>query len=326
MPRTLVGCDLARGWIDLHHLPSGVSERIANSPDAVDATVAAPPPDALVVFEATSGCDGLLIAALAARGLAFSRVNPRQAREFARALGVLAKTDRVDARVLAEMGARLPLPRTAPSWPVRAKLACLLRRRRQLVEMRKAERMRRHDAGRAEIGRMIRILGRRIDALDALDALEAEIAAAIEGDPHTAARARLLRAVPGVGPTVLAVLLGELPELGRLCRRRIASPAGLAPHARESGTWRGTRRIRGGRRRVREGLYIAALSASRSVPAPKPLRDRMRAAGKAPKTALIAVARQLLVMLNAIIRTGQPIRLRTQLPPSVAPALEGRAQ
>lgn len=243
-------------------------------------------------------------------------MNPRQAREFARALGVLAKTDRVDARVLAEMGARLPLPRTAPSSPVRARLACLLRRRRQLVEMRKAERMRRHDAGlaeiRAEIGRMIRILDRRIDALDA------EIAAAIEGDPQTAARARLLRAVPGVGPTVLAVLLGELPELGLLCRRRIASLAGLAPHARESGlapharesgTWRGTRRIRGGRRRVREALHIAALSASRSVPAPKALRDRMRAAGKAPKTALIAVARQLLVMLNAIIRTGQPIRL-----------------
>ena len=115
--------------------------------------------------------------------------------------------------------------------------------------------------------------------------------------------------MPGVGPTVLATLLGELPELGRLDRRRIASLAGLAPHARESGTWRGTRRIWGGRRKVREALYIAALSASRRVPTLIAMRERMRAAGKAPKTILIAIGRQLLVILNAMLRDHQPIRL-----------------
>ena len=115
--------------------------------------------------------------------------------------------------------------------------------------------------------------------------------------------------IPDIGPTVLAVLLGDLPELGRLDRRRIASLAGLAPHARESGTWRGTRRIWGGRRRVREALYIAALSAARRIPALIAMRDRLREAGKAPKTALIAVARQLLVVLNAMLRSNQPIRL-----------------
>ena len=307
MPQTILGCDLARGWIDLHRLPDNTALRIANTPDAIADALADIPADALVVFEATSGCDGPLIAALSARGVAFSRLNPRQVREFARATRVLAKTDRVDARVLAQMGARLELPVTAPPCPVRARLADFLRRRRQLVEMRKAEKVRRHDAGaadiRAEINRMIEILDRRIDKLDRA------IAALIDADPTLARQAELLRPVPGVGPTVLAVLLGEMPELGRLDRRRIASLAGLAPHARESGTWRGERRIWGGRRRVREALYIAALSASRRIPALACLRQRMRDAGKAPKTALIAVARRLLVILNAMLKEDQPIRL-----------------
>ncbi|MCZ4260548.1 transposase, partial [Limimaricola sp. G21655-S1] len=182
-----------------------------------------------------------------------------------------------------------------------------LRRRRQLVEMRKAEKVRRHSAGQPailrEIETMIALLDRRIVTMDR------KIAALIEDSPELIEQAELLRAVPGIGPTVLATLLGELPELGTLCRRRIASLAGLAPHARESGTWRGTRRIWGGRRKVREALYIAALSASRRVPPLIAMRDRMKAAGKAPKTVLIAVARQLLVILNAMIRNKQPIRL-----------------
>jgi len=307
MPRTLLGCDLARGWIDLHRLPDNAARRIDNAPQAILEALRDLPPDTLVVFEATSGCDGHLLAALEARGIAFARVNPRQAREFARATGVLAKTDRVDACVLAQMGARLELTLSAPRSPARVRLGDLLRRRKQLVEMRKAEKIRRHDAGGrdilAEINALIAIFDRRIDKLDRA------IAALIATDPALCAQARLLRDVPGIGPTVLAVLLGELPELGRLDRRRIASLAGLAPHARESGLWRGARRIWGGRRRVREALYIAALTASRRIPALAALRKRMRDAGKAPKTALIAVARQLLVILNAMIKTGKPIRL-----------------
>ena len=307
MPQTFIGCDLARGWIDTHSLPSGATARIKNTPDAIIRWATSLPEDALVVFEATSGCDGPLIATLSRRGLAYARVNPRQAREFTRAIGVQAKTDRVDARILAQMGEKLDLTPTVPRSPARVRLSDLLRRRRQLVEMRKAEKVRRHDAGgadiRAEIDRMIRILDRRALTMDRT------IADLIAADPDLARQAALLRAVPGIGPTVLAVLLGDLPELGRLDRRRIASLAGLAPHARESGTWRGTRRIWGGRRRVREALYIAALSAARRIPALIAMRDRLREAGKAPKTALIAVARQLLVVLNAMLRSNQPIRL-----------------
>ena len=307
MPQNVFGCDLARGWIDTHALPSGATARIANTKRELSRWSATLPGDALVVFEATSGCDGMLITALAAHGIACARVNPRQAREFARALGVLAKTDKVDARILAEMGRRLPLTVTPPPDPVRVRLADFLRRRKQLVEMRKAEKMRRHNAGQPEIRRnieaMIAFFDRRVARLDR------EIAALIQACPELAEQARLLSAVPGIGPTVLATLLGELPELGTLCRRKIASLAGLAPHARESGTWRGTRRIWGGRRKVREALYIAALTASRMVPALAALRGRMLAAGKAPKTILIAVARQLLVILNAMIRNRQPIRL-----------------
>ena len=306
MPQPVIGCDLSRAFLDLCRSPSGVTQRVANTPDAIATWVDTLERDVLVVFEATSGCDGDLIAALAERGQPFSRVNPRQAREFARAVGVLAKTDRVDARVLAQMGAALPLPITVPVSASRARLSDFLRRRRQLVEMRKAEKLHLYSAGQNEIGAgieaMIELLGKQIADFDR------KIAALIAEDQTLAAQARLLSAVPGVGPTVLATLLGELPELGTLCRRRIASLAGLAPHARESGTWRGARRIWGGRRKVREALYIAALTASRRVPALTAMRDRMRQKGKAPKTILIAVARQLLVILNAMLRTGTPMK------------------
>jgi len=307
MPQAVIGCDLSRAFIDLYRLPSGTPGRIANTPDAIASWLDALDRDVRVVFEATSGCDGDLVAILATREQPFSRVNPRQAREFARATGVLAKTDRVDARVLAQMGAALDLPATVPLSPERSRLADFLRRRRQLVDMRKAEKLHRHSAGQPEIAAaieaMIELLDRQITHLDR------HIASLIADDARLADQARLLTAVPGIGPTVLATLLGELPELGTLCRRRIASLAGLAPHARESGTWRGARRIWGGRRKVREALYIAALNASRRVPVLTAMRDRMRAKGKAPKTILIAVARQLLVILNAMIRSGQPIRL-----------------
>lgn len=305
MPQPVVGCDLSRAFIDLCRLPSAKVERIANTSDAISDFLDTIERDVLVVFEATSGCDGDLIAALAERGHPFSRVNPRQAREFARATGVLAKTDRVDARVLAQMGSSLDLPVTVPLSEARARLSDFLRRRRQLVDMRKAEKLHRHSAGQEEIATaieaMIELLAHQIADLDR------RIAGLIAEDAMLADHARLLAAVPGIGPTVLATLLGELPELGTLCRRRIASLAGLAPHARESGTWRGARRIWGGRRKVREALYIAALSASRHIPVLAALKQRMRLKGKAPKTILIAVARQLLVILNAMLRSGTPI-------------------
>lgn len=196
-------------------------------PDAIVTWLDTLDHDVRIVFEATSGCDGELIAALAARGHPFSRVNPRQAREFARATGTLAKTDCVDARVLAQMGAALDLPATIPLSPARTRLADFLRRRRQLVDMRKAEKLHRHSAGQPEIAQaietMIDLLSRQIAVLDR------QIAAFIAEDQTLAEQARLLTVVPGIGPTVLATLLGELPEFGTLCRRKIASLAGLAP-------------------------------------------------------------------------------------------------
>jgi transposase len=305
MPRTVIGCDLSRAFLDVHVFPEARSARIDNSAGAISAWLKTLAPDTLVVLEATSGCDGPLMAALAARGIPFARVNPRQAREFARALGVLAKTDRVDARVLAEMGARLDLPVTVPTSPSRLRLADFLRRRRQLVEIRKAEKVRRHSAGQDEIVEEIEAM---IDLLSArIDALDRRIAALVAEDRQLSTQAELLTAVPGIGRVVLATLLGELPELGRLCRRRIASLAGLAPHAHDSGTWRGTRRIWGGRRKVREALYIAALTAARRVPALQRMRDRLKAKGKPPKAVLIACARQLLVILNAMVRDAKPL-------------------
>lgn len=307
MPQTIIGCDLSRSWLDVHALPEGKAFQIANTLSAITAWLADLGPDTLVVFEATSGCDRGLIEALSAANIAYVRVNPRQAREFARATGVLAKTDRVDARLLAQMGRTLDLEATAAPSPERVRLADLLRRRNQLVEMRKAEKVRRHDAGQpdilADIEAMIAHLTRRIQALDK------QISTLIAKSPELADQARLLSSVPGIGPTVLATLLGELPELGTRCRRRIASLAGLAPHARESGTWRGKRRIWGGRRKIREALYMAALTAVRRIPQLAAMRERMKAAGKAPKTILIAAARQLLVILNAIMRSKQPIRI-----------------
>jgi transposase len=249
MPQPVVGCDLSRATIDFCRLPAGHIGQVANTPDTIAAWIDTLERDVLVVFEATSGCDGNIIAALAERGHPFSRVNPRQAREFARATGVLAKTDRVDARVLAQMGTALDLPVTIPVSAARARLSDYLRRRRQLVDMRKAEKLHRHSAGqediRTAIEAMIDLLASQIAGLDR------QIAALIADDQTLRDQAQLLIAVPGIGPTVLATLLGALPELGTLCRRRIASLAGLAPHARESGTWRGARRGAAGERSAR---------------------------------------------------------------------------
>jgi transposase len=218
MPQAVIGCDLSRAFIDLHRLPSGAADRIANTPDAIQSWLGGLDRNMRVVFEATSGCDGDLIAALAACEQPFSRVNPRQAREFARATGVLAKTDRVDARVLAQMGAALDLPTTVPLSPERSRLANFLRRRMQLVDMRKAEKLHRHSAGQPEIATsinaMIELLGRQIVDLDR------HIADLIADDTRLAEQARLLTAVPGIGPTVLATRTRHaLPTPHRFARR-----------------------------------------------------------------------------------------------------------
>jgi|GEM_PF-698921 len=170
MSEFIIGCDLSRACLDLHTLPDGLASRIDNSPEAIDEWVTSRPPGCWLVFEATSGCAAQLIAGLCARGVSYSRVNPRQAREFARVLGVLAKTDQVDARILAVMGLRIDLAVTVTPDPARMRLADYMRRRRQQVDMRKAEKFRRHSAGQRDILKdidsLIRILDRRIEVMD----------------------------------------------------------------------------------------------------------------------------------------------------------------
>jgi len=257
---------------------------------------------AFVVFEASGGYDRPLRAALEAAEATHARVNPAQVRQFARATGVAAKTDRVDAGVLMEMGARLDLAPTAPLPPARRALQALAARRRQLVEMRKQEQTRLQQTAdplaRRSIARVIALLDREIKAF------EAKIAATIAADPELGEIARRLQTAPGVGPIVAATLLAELPELGRLDRRHIAALVGLAPIADDTGRRRGVRRIRGGRPIPRSLLYIAALHASRHDPGFRAFRARLQAAGKSVKQALVATARKLLTTLNAMLRTG----------------------
>ena len=299
LPQDVIGVDIAKDWIDVFFLSARRAERVPMATAELRA-FAARARGALVVFEASGGYEHPLSEALDAADVTYARVNPRQAREFARATGRLAKTDRVDARVLAEMGRALALRPTPPADPGRARLAGLMGRRDDLGAMLRAEmarlRQARDASVRRDIGSMIALLRRRIGKL------EAEIAAVIGADEALSDRSRLLRTMPGVGPLLAASLLARLPELGRLDRRAIASLAGLAPHACDSGRFRGKRRIWGGRAEVRRTLYLAGFIASRYDPALRAFRRKLQEAGKPVKLAIVACARKLLTVLNAMLR------------------------
>ncbi len=250
-----------------------------------------------MIFEATGGYDRALREALEAADVPFSRLNPRQARDFARASGLLAKTDRVDARMLAEFGRRMQPPRTAATPAIRKQLQALASRRRQLVEARKEEATRLAQTAdplvRADIRAMITILARHIRDF------EARIAALVASDPDLAQVARRMQGVPGIGPIVAATLIAELPELGRLSRQEIAKLVGVAPLNKDSGQLQGKRRIYGGRTDVRIALYMSTLTAVRWEPALREHYQQLRARGKVAKVALVACMRKLLGILNA---------------------------
>jgi transposase len=301
-----VGLDVSKARLDVHILPAGTAFAVPNDPDGIADLVArlTPVGCAGIVLEATGGLEVPALAALAAAGLPVSAINPRQARDFAKACGRLAKTDAVDAHTLAVFAERLrPAVRPLPDDQTQA-LQALLARRRQLLEMRVAEQDRlataRGAAVRKDITAHIAWLTRRGDALDA------DLTAAIQASPAWRAKDDLLQGVPGVGPVVARTLLADLPELGTLSGKQITALVGLAPVAHDSGTRRGKRHIAGGRASVRSALYLAALSAARYNPALRAVRDRLRAAGKAAKVVLVAIARKLLVVLNAMLRDGKP--------------------
>ena len=309
MQDNFIGVDVSKDGLDVYHLcpgHRGTAQQIANGGRELTVFARrAARQGAWVIFEATGGYDRPLREALERAGARFSRVNPARARDFARAIGVMAKTDRVDARMLALIGERL---RPAPSEPVptqmivaRRALQAQATRRLQLVEMRKQEATRLQqtaDAGtRADIRSHIALLGRRIARFDA------RIAGLVTKDEAFARTEQRLRTAPGIGPIVAATLIAELPELGRLDRRRIAALVGLAPVARDSGKRNPPRSIAGGRPVLRRMLYLAALQASRHHPRFRAFRARLQDQGKPPKVAIIAVARKLLITLNAMLRS-----------------------
>lgn len=304
MTQTYTGVDIAKDWIDTYDSETSAKRHIAVQTKSLrDFAKHAGASRSIVVLEASGGYERALIDALEREGALYVRVNPRQAREFARATGMLAKTDQVDARLLAHMGSALALQPAAPRDPACTRLAMLTARREALVETRKQEKQRLCQAHDAFIVKSIKAL---IEVLSrAIARAEAEIERHIQAHEPLARRAAQLRSVPGIGPATSATLLAKLPELGRVDRRAIANLAGLAPHACDSGHMRGKRMIWGGRGDVRRALYTAAFIASRCDPGLKAYRKKLEAAAKPFKIAIIACARRLLTQINAILKAGR---------------------
>jgi len=305
MDAIVVGIDVSKDRLDVHVRPKG--EVFAVSRDAAGLEELAarllPLDPRLVAVEATGGFETVVAASLGAAGLPLAIVNPMQVRAFAKALGKRAKTDPIDAAVIAHfveatgIEAR-PLPDADTQM-----LADLIARRRQIIQMITAERQRQKRASE----RMKTSIDRLLKALQAgLSDIDADIDEAVRGSPAWREKEDLLSSVPGVGPVVARTLIAEMPELGTLPGRQVTALAGLAPHTRQSGKWRGESRIGGGRASVRTVLFPAALSAARHNPALQAFHQRLIAAGKPKMVAIIAVARKLLTILNAILRDKKP--------------------
>lgn len=304
-----VGIDVSKAYLDVAIRPAGGGAggehfRVANDGGGIGGLAVrllelAPE---LVVMESTGGLEARAFSALAGAGVPTKRLNPRQARDFAKASGKLAKTDALDAGVLAHFGeAMRPDPDPAPD-PEADALGALLARRRQLVEMLTAERNRlgasSDPAVRADLEEHIGWLQGRVRRADG------ELARAVAECAAWRAKSELLRSAPGVGPVLSLTLLAELPELGTLDRKRIAALAGVAPLCRDSGKLRGRRSVWGGRARLRAALYMGALAAKRRDNAIKAFYERLLAAGKPRKVALVACMHKLLTSLNAMLRDG----------------------
>jgi len=300
-----VGIDVSKDRLDVAVLPSEESWSTANQDEDIQSLVKrirSLKPE-LIVLEATARLEMPLVGALAARGLPVAVVNPRQVREFARASGILAKTDRIDAQVLARFGEKMR-PEVRPLKDKETQeLTALMTRRRQLVAMLVAEKSRlaaAPQAVRKDIKTHIAWLERKLSKMND------NLADKIKNSPVWHEKDALLQSVPGVGPVLSTSLMADLPELGTLNRRQIAALVGVAPFNRDSGAFRGKRCVWGGRGRLRSTLYMATLAATRSNPAIRTFYHRLCEAGKPRKVALTACMRKLLTILNAILKSQTP--------------------
>jgi transposase len=300
--RVAVGIDISKDEIVIAVAPSGEQWTSPTTPEALERTMAriAALQPTVVVMEATGGYEAPVAAAGAAAQLPIAIVNPRQVRAFAQALGRLAKTDVIDAHVLAAFGLHVDPPvRPLPDAATQV-LAAFVARRRQLIEMLTAERQRLAQATapavQKDLRAHVRWLERRIANVDD------DLTTHIHGSPLWRAREELLRSVPGIGPIVARTVMAELPELGTLSRHGVAALTGVAPMNRDSGQYRGPRMIRGGRPSLRRALYMAAVVAARYNPPLAAFYQRLRAAGKPAKVALVAVMRKLLTIMNAMVK------------------------
>ncbi|HLA18529.1 MAG TPA: IS110 family transposase [Dehalococcoidia bacterium] len=300
-----VGIDVAKERLDVAQRPPGAIWHVANDDRGIAELMArlVQLKPVLVVLEATGGMEVPLVGAVAAAGLPVVVINPRQAREFARATGRLAKTDAIDAQVLAQFAEAVkPEPRPLPDAATQ-ELSALMTRRRQLIDMLTAEKNRLRAAARAvrpSIQEHIAWLERRLVDLDR------DLNQTIRSSAIWRQKDNLLQSTPGVGPVVSTTLLAGLPELGRLNRKEIAALVGVAPLNRDSGTLRGRRMVWGGRPKVRAALYMATLVATRRNPVIRAFYERLLAVGKPKKVALTACMRKLLTILNAMIRNRTP--------------------
>jgi len=302
-----VGIDVSKDRLDVAVLPSGESWSTANQDEDIKSLVKKTrslKPE-LIVLEATARLEMPLAIALAAKGLPVAVVNPRQVREFARASGILAKTDRIDAQVLARFGEKMrPEVRPLKDKETR-ELTALMTRRRQLVAMLVAERNRLAAAPKAvrkDIKTHIAWLEKKRSKMDD------HLAETVRNSPVWHEKDALLQSVPGVGAVLSTSLMADLPELGTLNRRKIAALVGVAPFNRDSGSFRGKRCVWGGRGHLRSALYMATLAATRSNPVIRTFYHRLCEAGKPPKVALTACMRKQLTILNAIMKSQTPWR------------------
>jgi transposase len=306
MESITVGIDVSKDRLDIAVRPSGevfAVERNAAGLEQLTIRLRELAPQ-VVALEATGGFETIAAATLAAAHLPVVVVNPAQIRAFAKAIGQRAKTDPIDAATIAHFAeATKPEPRPLPDEATRL-LGDLVARRRQIIEMIGAERQREQ---RVSVPHLRRSITRLLRALEKeLASLNTDIDDAVRGSPAWREKENLLSSVPGIGPVISSTLIAELPELGQLSRREIAALAGLAPFTRQSGRWRGKSCIGGGRTAVRTALFMGAFVAKRHNPVLKAFFDRLVAAGKPKMVALIAVARKLLTILNAIIRDSRP--------------------